>query len=167
MSRHLFLTFKLLADVSRAIGSRLNKLVTAVPLVIAIFPSTAWAVQPHGGAEGLVSHELGHVLFAAGIIIILTKTRRHGKEAGWPAFIKFLWLTLVWNILTFSGHWMDINHAQQHFIFSECRKVGFQTEHIIDFYYYFSKLDHLVLIPALLYLMTALFHWSKDTQGVS
>ena len=66
-----------------------------------------YAVQQHGGAEGLVSHQVGHILFISGMTCLLYRvyhSRITGK--GWLEFKSFLWLIILWNILTFSGHWM-------------------------------------------------------------
>ncbi len=143
-----------------------NLLITAIAATV-LSPVNGWAVQPHGGAEGLVSHELGHLLFMLGIVIMLIKVRGYGRETGWSAFTKFLWLAIVWNILTFSSHWMDTGSAADNFLIFDGQKTGFQIQNFLGLFYYLSKLDHLVLIPALLYLLTALKLWSRDVKEIS
>ncbi|MBU0729157.1 MAG: hypothetical protein KKA70_05395 [Proteobacteria bacterium] len=138
-----------------------------LPLLLLILfqASPAWAVQPHGGLEGLVSHELGHALFSGGLIYLLIQgylSKWHGP--GWRDFKIFLCLVLLWNILTFTSHWMDLYVSSDQFVRSNGQKISL---HIVDFsslFYYLSKLDHLVLVPALIFLLSALKNWSQTPE---
>ena len=74
---------------------------------LAVGAEPAFAVQQHGGAEGLVSHQIGHILFISGMIDLLYRIyHNHITGPGWLEFKAFLWLVIMWNILTFAGHWM-------------------------------------------------------------
>ncbi len=123
---------------------------------------SAQAVQAHGGAEGLVSHQIGHVLFAAGMAFLLFRiVRTHTAGPGWPAFKSFLWLILLWNLLTFFGHWMQELVAPERYLTADGRTIGYTLEGLFDVLFYLTRLDHLVLVPALLMLLAALRTWKQ------
>jgi len=122
----------------------------------------AWAVQIHGGAEGLVSHQLGHVLFVVGMVFLLALSRRNRWQgAGWGRFKGFLWLIILWNLLTFSGHWAHSVLAVDKFVVVDGRVTGFRVESLVDVVFYCASLDHFVLVPALVCLAIALKQWME------
>jgi len=124
--------------------------------------SPALAVQHHGGAEGLVSHQLAHLLFIIGMGYMLTRvclTKNTGP--GWLEFKSFLVLLLLWNLLTFLGHWMMEFVPPHKFISANGRTVAYSLQGPWDFFFYLSRLDHLLLVPALGSLLLALKKWSR------
>ena len=140
--------FKQLAMVVRAFAL----------LMVAVSP--AWGVQSHGGAEGLVSHQIGHILFVIGMGYLLVHLYRlHVKGVGWTEFKVFLWLIIAWNILTFSGHWMHEVVDKERFIITNEHVTSFSVSNFTDAYYYVTNLDHVVLVPALAFLLCALREW--------
>jgi len=137
----------------------------AVALFLAlVFPASAWAVQHHGGAEGLVSHQIGHILFIAGMLYLLYRLRissPHGP--GWLEFKLFVWTIIFWNVLTFYGHWHMELIDQSKMIHADGHTLGFRITGPMDVLFYFSRLDHLLLLPAFLLLLTALIRWRKQS----
>ena len=132
-------------------------------LLLVILPSHAWAVQSHGGSEGLVSHQLGHILFSIGMIYLLYRLvilRQRG--AGWGAFKIFLSLLILWNILTFTGHWMNEYVSADQFRREDGHVVAMVFGSFADGVYYLTRLDHLVLVPAMLFLILALKRWRAN-----
>ena len=120
----------------------------------------AFAVQVHGGLEGLVSHQVGHILFASGMLFLLVighVNNWHG--AGWSRFRCFLGLTVLWNVITFAGHWLRLFVDDGKFVRIGGKTVGFRIESFWDFIFYIANLDHLVLLPALICLTMALRQW--------
>ncbi|MCF6291527.1 MAG: hypothetical protein L3J03_11110 [Desulfobacterales bacterium] len=124
--------------------------------------SPAWAVQGHGGIEGLVSHEIGHLLFVIGMGYLLFRLYRIPPTGpGWFEFKWFLWLILLWNCLTFTGHWLHEIVDPAHFITSAGRTVAFLISSPADLVLYLSQLDHLLLVPSFLFLLLALKKWRR------
>jgi hypothetical protein len=129
-----------------------------------LWPSSALAVQAHGGAEGLVAHQLGHLLFILGIGYLFYKIgRARFTGAGWFEFKTFLWLLLSWNLLTFSGHWMGEFVDQSKFFRVDGRVAGMAIDGAWDAIFYLTRLDHLLLAPAFLLLLLALRKWRRQT----
>ena len=138
-----------------SIGISALSIMTAAP---------AWAVQAHGGTEGLVSHQIGHFLFVIGMGYLLLRLYfMRIKGDGWFEFKSFLWLLLAWNIMTFAGHWMSESVAKEKFIIANSQTVSFTIENFQDALYYFTRFDHLILVPSFVFLLIALRKW-RDPQ---
>ncbi len=127
-----------------------------------VFVCPVWAVQSHGGIEGLVSHEIGHLLFVVGMSFLLFRLYpQHRGETGWLEFKLFIFFILLWNGLTFSGHWMGeyVDHDQ--FVLDNGRIVFFVINSFADAYFYLTHLDHFFLILSFLFLFLALRKWRQ------
>lgn len=125
-----------------------------------VLADPAWAVQTHGGAEGWVSHQLGHVLFATGMGYLLYRLyRTHVAGPGWAEFKGFLWLIILWNIITFAGHWMDELIDPRKFTTIGGDPVSFTITGWSDSFFYLTRLDHLFLVPSFILLLLALRKW--------
>ena len=127
---------------------------------IILDPVPVWAVQTHGGAEGLVSHQIGHILFVLGMVYLLFRIyamKITGR--GWMEFKFFLWLVLLWNVITFTGHWLDEYVLKDNFARFNGVVVSFHIDSFADGLYYLSRLDHLVLVPAFFCLLVSLHKW--------
>lgn len=125
-----------------------------------LLSTNSWAVQAHGGAEGLVSHQIGHVLFIVGMGYLLFRLSFiQGKGPGWLEFHVFLWIIIGWNLLTFSGHWMNESVAPEKFIKSDGNVLYFSVTNFSDAYFYLTRLDHLFLVPSFIFLLLALRKW--------
>ena len=81
---------------------------------------------------------------------------------GWFEFKLFLWLIILWNILTFYGHWHHELINPKQYITTDGRITGFIISGPLDALFYFSRLDHLILLPAFLCLMAALIKWREQ-----
>lgn len=126
-------------------------------------PEAAWAVQAHGGAEGLVSHQIGHILFTIGMVYLLCRIQLSAMRApGWFAFKVFLVLLILWNLLTFAGHWLNEFVDRSKFVPTPAGDPAFRIETVLDTAYYLTRLDHLVLVPAFVCLLLALNRWRRE-----
>lgn len=121
-----------------------------------------YAVQQHGGAEGLVSHQVGHILFISGMSYLLYRVHHNRiTGSGWFEFKSFLWLIILWNILTFSGHWMREIVNPERFIRQGTQVTAFVITDSFDTFFYLTRLDHLLLVPSFVFLLLALQKWRR------
>lgn len=128
------------------------------------FPHAAWAVQQHGGVEGLVAHQIGHLLFIFGMFYLLYRLHRSSSQGpGWAEFKLFIWLIICWNFLTFYGHWHHELIDPAKYLHTNSQTSGFMISGPMDVLFYVSRLDHFVLVPAFLCLLIALAKWRKHT----
>lgn len=130
-------------------------------VVFMLSAGPAWAVQAHGGAEGLVSHQIGHLLFTFGMGYLLYRlSAMRLKGPGWSEFRTFVWLLIAWNVTTFAGHWMNEFVPGEKFVTDHSQTLFFAVESLHDALYYLTCLDHLVLVPSFAFLLLALRKWS-------
>ena len=132
-------------------------------LTMAVEANPVWAVQAHGGAEGLVSHQIGHFLFTLGMGYLLYRLYVIRQEGvGWREFKVFLWLLILWNVTTFSGHWLNEFVAKEKFTKAHASILTFTIENLQDAFYYLTRLDHLILVPSFVFLLLALKKWEMS-----
>ena len=135
------------------------------PIILPIFlciPTPVFAFQQHGEPEGLIVHQIAHILFFSGLIIFykrINRTKTQGE--GWFEFNTALLFFLFWNCITFYGHWYQAYIRPEKFISIDGTTVALTVKNIWDLLFYISKFDHLILVPAFLYLSFALFKWRK------
>lgn len=140
----------------------------SLSLVLLLAPAPAWAIQTHGDPEGLIAHQLGHIVFVAAMLFVCIQLRRRGLRAQ-PGFSRLYWaaiLFMVWNVLTFVGHIAEENLPATA-IDRQAGHLG-RTLHITDLnglVFYLAKLDHLVLVPAFLLLYLALRTFRRQQVG--
>ncbi|MDF1578284.1 MAG: hypothetical protein P1P81_07560 [Desulfobulbales bacterium] len=134
----------------------------AAAVILLARPSSALALQAHGGAEGLVAHQIGHLLFTLAIAYLLYEIHKSRIENhGWREFKYFLWLLICWNLLTFTGHWMREFVGPGKFVMADGRLAGMSVDGAWDFLFYLTRLDHLLLVPAFFMLFLALREWRR------
>jgi len=134
----------------------------SMTFVLFSWAGPVYAVQQHGGTEGLVSHQVGHVLFISGMSYLLYRIyHNHITGPGWLQFKGFLWLIILWNILTFSGHWMREIVNPERFIKQGAHVTAFTVTDTFDAFFYLTRLDHLLLVPSFIFLLLALQKWRR------
>jgi len=113
-------------------------------------PRSALAFISHGHPEGLYVHQIAHLLFAGALIFLIYRMDREGlrKTKGFR-FLTWscVWLVL-WNLDAFVGHWAEVLLSARDFI----GQAGEFSQRLlmsgpVPWVYYFSKLDHLLLVP--------------------
>lgn len=120
----------------------------------------AYGVQSHGGAEGLVSHQLGHLLFTLAMVVLLLRLGEFRMSGpGWYEFKGALYFFIFWNIFTFAGHWIGEKVTPESFIRQDGHVSAFQIDSFTDLLFYLTRLDHLILVPAFFLLLLAIRKW--------
>ena len=138
-------------------------IIAEVVVFLLLTVNPVWAVQAHGGSEGLVAHQIGHFLFVVGMGYLLFRLfYLRIKGAGWLEFKGFLWLIIAWNILTFSGHWLNEFVPAAKFLKLNGNTISFSITSLTDYYFYLTRLDHLFLVPSFIFLLLALRKWSAE-----
>lgn len=77
-------------------------------------------------------------------------------------FKGFLIFIILWNILTFSGHLMNEMVDTGKYIKNNGATISFLVESPFDLLFYLTRLDHLLLVPAFIYLFKSLGRWRKE-----
>lgn len=136
-------------------------------LVLAAEP--ALAIQVHDSSEGLCAHQIAHVffLFSMGTLIYWLRERNLVRETGWR-FIQFSALFFIlWNLGAFISHFFEAREELMQMIKAGFWKSSVVMDRSLGFgasLFYLSKMDHLVLLPAIIFLYAGLRHLLDRAQ---
>ena len=129
----------------------------------------AFATQAHGAPEGLYAHQMAHFFFivSMGILIYWLRERKLVKIVGWRYIQYAALFFILWNLDAFFVHFLE----EQIDLIDVRRLDGWlisinaanHSEAVI-WLYYAAKLDHLLCVPALLFLYFGLRRLLKDTD---
>jgi hypothetical protein len=126
-------------------------------------PGNAGATQIHPAEEGLYVHQIGHLffIFSMGILIYRLRARGLTKEAGWRCIQYSALFFILWNIDAVMVHFfedredlyqiIDSGHWHQWINFTE-------GHNSLEFLYYLGRMDHLLCVPAIIFLYFGLKH---------
>lgn len=149
------------------------KFTKKIGLVVAIFFITepALATQAHGAPEGLYAHQLAHIFFivSMGVLIYWLRERKLVQTAGWKYIQYSALFFILWNVDAFFVHLVEEQLA-----LVDIQRIGLWDIHITTtmksqtllWLYYAAKLDHLLCVPALLFLFFGLRRLLKDTETI-
>jgi hypothetical protein len=118
-------------------------------------PGPAEATQGHGGWEGLASHLFAHIIFFSSLIYLGVRLfqGRQALHSGWKWIFSSAIIFAVWNVQTFFVH-VYREYLTPH-AFTGMKydlAVSFHAQSFPDLLYYLGRMDHFLLLPALLCL---------------
>ena len=144
----------------------------AVFLTVFLSAQPALATQGHGGIEGVYAHQFAHIffLFSMASLIYLLRARGLVRDPGWRMIQYSALFFVLWNVDTFLVHALD-----DQFRLIQVERIGMWQIHLTDSFqhnglklvYYFAKLDHLLCVPALIFLYIGLRRLLDRGQRVS
>ena len=123
----------------------------------------AWATQVHAAPEGLYAHQLAHVFltFSMGILIYWLRERKLVLETGWRYVQYAAFFLILWNLDAMTVHYLDSRDDMFRIVnaggWQSSIQVSSQHSGLILFYY-FAKMDHLLCVPAIIFLYLGLRH---------
>ncbi len=129
-------------------------------LLVILEAHPALAVQVHGGSEGLIVHMLGHCLFLAAVVFLLTylANRPLGRGRAWRYLRLSLFLFLLWNLDTMVNHLLGAGLLEE-----DVMLKGFFLRHYVSapltftkWAYYLTSFDHLLCVPAIFFLFLSM-----------
>jgi hypothetical protein len=138
-----------------------------------LWPVSAWATQTHGGLEGLWVHQTAHLFFALsmGLLIFWLRKWSLTVSRGWR-YIQFAALFFIaWNMDTMASHWLQEQSGLievRNIAPLQMQIVTAENWHWLSEVYYLTKLDHLLCVPALVFLFLGfrrLLHSSFHPDG--
>jgi len=124
-----------------------------------LMPEHVHAIQSHGGGEGLIIHQVAHIVFAVSMGGIAVRILRSplARDRSWRYFSLGAVLLALWNIWAFTGHQLELEIPKDHFHIAQPDFAPYLEIHTtIDLLYYIYKMDHLISLPALFFFFRAL-----------
>ena len=143
---------------------------TIIGFICLLSVETAHATQGHGAPEGLYAHQFSHLffIFAMGILIYWLRSRSLVKEPGWR-YLQYAGLFfLLWSLDAFCVHLLD---EQLQWIRAEQVNLWQVRIHApasmqwLGPLYYLIKLDHLLCVPGMIFLVLALRRLSRRAEA--
>jgi len=132
----------------------------------------AFATQAHSAPEGLYAHQLAHIFFivSMGVLIYWLRERQLVRSVGWRYIQYAALFFILWNVDAFLVHLLEEQLAVV-----EIQRISLWHIHLtvasrskpLVWLYYAAKLDHLLCVPALLFLYFGLRRLLKETETTS
>ncbi len=152
------------------ITRKFSVLTLFLPLALLLAPDQAWALQFHGPSESIYVHQLAHLFYSAALGYLFWDVGRNAFPGkGWRYLKIFCVLMILWNLVAFSGHWLEFHIAESDII----HPSGYFSSQItgplsaIKLIYFSATLDHLLSVPALFFLflsLRSLYHSSNEEK---
>jgi len=140
--------------------------------LILLSAEPALATQAHSAPEGLYAHQLAHIFFivSMGVLIYWLRERRLVRSVGWRYIQYAALFFILWNADAFLVHLLDEQLAVidiQRISLWDIRITAAAQSKTLVWLYYAAKLDHLLCVPALLFLYFGLRRLLKETERTS
>jgi len=150
--------------------------VKLIPAILAAgfinIPVTVYATQLHSSTEGIITHQMGHLFFLFSMVaLIFTITGKNlDKQKGWRLIQYSAFFFILWNLDAIMAHFFDNQiHAVkiENISMAEIRVVTTESSPVLAWFYYFLKLDHLLCVPAMLFLYRGLSRLVDDQRKIA
>lgn len=122
-------------------------------------PGLSYALQTHGGIEGLYAHQGAHVFFMLSMIIFALRIYKSNltHKKSWRYLSWGVWLLCLWNLWAFTGHVLALYISNDQITTVESLKTPQLMVYTWrDAMYYILKMDHFLCVPAVLFLYLGL-----------
>ena len=137
--------------------------------LIFMIAEPAFATQAHSAPEGLYAHQLAHIFFiiSMGVLIYWLRARQLVQSAGWRYIQYAALFFILWNLDAFTVHLLEEQLAVidiQRINLWQINITANNHSNALLWLYYFAKFDHLLCVPALLFLYFGLKRLLKRTE---
>ncbi len=140
-------------------------------LLTTVFSEPALATQGHGHPAGLYAHQAAHVffMFSMGLLIFWLRHRGLIRSAGWRYIQYASFFFIIWNANAFLVHFIEEQSAALNITRLSAWQINIEALpgfHWLAYVYYVAKLDHLLCVPALLFLYLGLKRLLRESPGL-
>ena len=135
--------------------------VAVLTAIFLLLPDSGHATQAHGHPEGIYTHQLAHIFFLISMaaLIYWLRARSLVIEPGWRYIQISALLLVLWNLDALAVHFLEEQleavtvSAQEGWQVRITAKTG---NALLPWLFYLIKLDHLLCVPALIFLYLGL-----------
>jgi hypothetical protein len=138
-------------------------------LLMLLFADCAGATQIHPAQEGHYVHQIGHFFFiiSMGILVYWLRERGLTRTGGWRWIQYSAIFFILWNMDAAAVHYLDESDVIQ------TVKTGGWNHYLraasghelAGFLYYLGRMDHLLCVPAIVFLYLGLRKLLKQAEG--
>ena len=143
--------------------SRRTAAVLVWTVLCLLIPIEVPATQGHAGIEGVWVHQFAHLFFLFSMLLLIYWLRQAGlvKLPAWRYIQYAAFFFILWNMDTMLVHFLD-----EQILAVRVENLGDWRIRVISTgdgnwlagLYYLAKLDHLLCVPAMVFLMLGLRH---------
>ncbi len=154
------------------ICSRFSARIAVLALsVLCLMKGTAFATQLHARAEGIVTHQFGHLFFLFSMVaLIFTITGKDlARQKGWRLIQYAAFFFILWNLDAMAAHFLDnqIDAVKTLPVSFACIKIIARNDSsLLAWFYYALKLDHLLCVPAMIFLYRGISKLVDEQRAV-
>ena len=146
------------------------KRILMVLLAAAICPDQADAIQLHAGGGGIITHQMGHLFFLFSMIVLIFTIRGKAldKVKGWRFIQYAAFFFVLWNLDALTAHFLDNQIQVVRTQTLDFRSMLIETNtdsKTLVWVYYVLKLDHLLCVPAMLFMYMGVSGLVNDHQA--
>lgn len=136
-------------------------------LFLLLYPNIAFSLQVHGGNEGFYVHQMAHLLFMFAMVFLSYILFKHplGHGKGWRYLKLSLLFFFLWNINALITHGLEADIPYESMVkegplpLAMCMPLSFKS-----YVYYIGKFDHILCVPAMLFLALALRSFCREVE---
>ncbi len=140
---------------------------TIATAIFFLVPETAVATQTHGAPEGIYAHQFAHLFFLLSMVILVywLRQRKLVEKEGWLFIQHAALFFILWNFNVIILHFLDeqsmlvVVEKVDSFHIRISSPLGRPAE----IYYYLGKMDHVLCVPAMLFLYLGLKRLLAET----
>ncbi|MCP4161978.1 MAG: hypothetical protein GY760_18045 [Deltaproteobacteria bacterium] len=141
-------------------------------ILILLCPFDLLATQMHSSSEGIITHQIGHIffLFSMLTLIFTIKGKKLNTQRGWQSIQYSAFFFILWNLNVITTHFLDnqIYAVKLETISFGTLKVFTKTgSPLLTWLYYLMKLDHLLSIPAMIFLYKGLSNLLSEQRKMA
>jgi hypothetical protein len=146
------------------------KTILSAILLCLLLSENAHALQLHAQGGGIITHQIGHLFFLFSMIVLIFTIRDKYPDyhSGWQKIQYACFFFILWNLDALAAHFLDnqINVVSMIPISINEMVISTQTDSaLLAWVYYILKLDHLLCVPAMIFLYLGLSEMVKETQA--
>jgi len=138
---------------------------------LTLLPTDLYATQLHASSEGIITHQVGHLFFLFSMVALIFTVTGKGldKQRGWRMIQYSAFFFILWNLDAITAHFFDNQiHAVkiENLSFGKIRILTNNNSSSFAWIYYVLKLDHLLCVPAMLFLYKGLSDLVDDQKQI-
>jgi len=134
-----------------------------------LLPIDGYATQLHASSEGIITHQVGHLFFLFSMVALIFTITGKGldRQKGWRLIQYSAFFFILWNLDAITAHFFDNQiHAVkiENISLGKMRIITNNDSSLLAWFYYILKLDHLLCVPAMLFLYRGLSSLVNDQR---
>jgi hypothetical protein len=137
-----------------------------VSVGILCWPDPSHAIQTHAEPEGIVVHQLAHVVFLLALVgmvlrILFSELR---TRRSWRYFSRGAMVLACWNLWAFSGHQLEMLVSRSNLRVALGQPPTLLLDSWVTLLYYVYKMDHCILVPAMILFYLGMRHLISEDR---